>query len=402
LGREKATVAQSGDSLILELPRRLAATWRAGTEIAVTSFGPDAALLLRAGLGTAGHLAASLSAFSVAEAFGYVLSGIRSGKLVVTRGSVRKWVSFREGQVVFAQSSEPWERLGTALVRLRLLTREQLAQALEEVGPRARLGQVLTRSGILSPSQLYGAMTYLVREIVLNLFAETEGELLFLEGLPPSEDGLRLPDPTRELALKGFRRAEEVQTFRRRYPPSLMVARGPREPEEGRDLWSRAAGGASVAELLEAQQGGEHAFFTLLEALLRSGALEIRPAPEELTAPSRLEARPVLERYRELVRTLCRALLQSGQGIEPLRSFLAEPTEGTHDAFSGVTLSDAGELDVERVLLNLGTDAAARARAYDALDAFVWYALFTARNVVPPDEAERLTAEIRRAQEGTT
>jgi hypothetical protein len=399
---EKATVAQAGDALTLELPRRLGAGWRPGTEVDVTPFGFDAALLVRGDLAASGFLAATLSAFSVADAFGYVLSGIRTGKLVVTRGAVRRSVSFREGQVVFAHSSEPWQRLGTALVRLGRLTGEQLAEALAQVKPGARLGQVLTRNGMLSPARLYSAMTHVVREIVVDLFAETEGELLFMEGLPPAEDVLKLPDATRELAVEGLRRAEDVQRLRDLYPNSLIVAQGSAVPEEGRDVWTRAAAGASVAELREVHHGGEHAFLSLLGGLLRSGALEIHRGAEEATAPGELDARPVLERYRDLVRLLCRALLKSGEGIESLRSFLAEPVPGSENAFQGVTLSEAGELDVERVVGNLGQGAVARARAYEVLDAFVWYALFTARNVVPPEEAERLTADLRRAHEATS
>jgi hypothetical protein len=377
----------------------LAASWQPGTEIAIRAFGAEAALLVRGDLARSGFLAATLSSFSVADAFGFVLAGIRTGKLVVTRGAVKRWVSFREGQVVFAHSTEPWQRLGGALIRLGLITGDKLAEALEQVKPGTRLGQLLTRSGMLSPARLYTAMTHVVREIVVDLFAETEGELLFVEGSVPGQDVVKLSEQTRDLAMEGLRRAEEVQRLRGLYPPSLMVAQGAAVPEEGREIWTRAAAGATVAELREEFGGGEHAFLMLLEALLRSGALELRRGAEEATAPVDVDERPVLERYRDLVRRVSRALVKSGDGLDSLRSFLAEPSPGSENAFRGVTLSEQGELDVERVMANLGADAAARARAYEALDAFVWYALFTARNVVPPDEAERLEADLRRAHE---
>jgi hypothetical protein len=224
---------------------------------------------------------------------------------------------------------------------------EQLAQALEQVRPGARLGQVLTRNGLLSPARLYGAMAHVVREIVVNLFSETEGELLFLEGLPPAEDGLKLQESTRELAMEGLRRAEDALRLKpRAQPPVVQVPPG--------------------------------------------------------AASDTPEVPLAVERIRELVRTLCQALLRSGEGIDALRSFLSEPVPGAENAFEGVTLSDAGALDVERVLHNFGPEPAARARAFDTLDAFVWYALFTARNVVSADEAERLTAEMRRAKEGSS
>lgn len=396
---EKAVVAQSGDGLTVDLPRRMSAIWAPGTEVTITLFGADAALMVRGELALSGFLAATLSAFSVADAFGYVLAGIRTGKLVVTRGAVRRSVTFREGQVVFAHSTEPWQRLGGALVRLGLITAEKLAEALEQVKPGARLGQVLTRNGTLTPARLYAAMTHVVREIVLDLFSETEGELLFIEGVVAADDVVKLGEPTRALAMEGIRRAEEVQRLRGLYPPSLLVAQGPVVPEEGRELWARAVAGATVDELREVFGGGEHAFLSLLAALLRCGSLQVRRGREEATAPPEREERPVLERYRDLVRKVSQALVRSGEGIEALRSFLAEHAPGSENPFEGVALSDDGELDVERLMANSGSDAAARARAYEALDAFVWYALFTARNVVPADEGERLAAVLRRAHE---
>ena len=62
------------------------------------------------------------------EVFAHILSGIRSGQLIVQHGPVRRTVTFRDGQVVFATSSERYERLGAVLVRLGLLTPEQLTR----------------------------------------------------------------------------------------------------------------------------------------------------------------------------------------------------------------------------------------------------------------------------------
>jgi hypothetical protein len=396
--KEKATVAHRGDALAVEIPRRMASLWRAGTELAFIGFGTDGALLLRSANAGPGVLAGTLSTFSVAEAFGWILSGIRTGRLVVTRGGSRRSVSFREGQVVFAHSTEPWERLGSALVKLGLLSQYALEAALKEVEPGTRLGQVLTRQGVLTPAELYTGMTYLVREIVIDLFAETEGEFLYVEGLPASEDQVKLPDATRELALEGFRRAEEFSRLRARLAPELVVAQGPFAPDEGREVWARAGDGAKIEELRPGFEGSEWAFLSLIASLLLSGSLEARIPSKGEARPARADALPLTERYRALVQALCDALLSAGQGLDALRSFLSEPLPGMEEAFAGVELSDEGSLDVEKVLNNVGPAPAARAGAFDALDAFIAYALFSARNVLPQQKSEQLAAELRRAQ----
>jgi hypothetical protein len=238
-----------------------------------------------------------------------------------------------------------------------------------------------------------------VREIVLNLFSESEGNLLFLENAPPPEDALKLPDATKELVLQGIQRGEEVVRLRGRFPPELRVAQGKDDPpEHGRTLWTKAGQGAELRTLRAAFEGSEHGWLSLVDELLASGVLSVRPRtePELEAAPTAVSAPPVLERYEALVETICEALRAGGQDFDDLRSFLAEPIPGMEKAFGGVTLDEDGRLDVARLMENVGgPDEGA-----EALEAFASYALFSARNVLPPEVAEALSADFRRIQEG--
>src|SRR5258708_5652682 len=67
---------------------------------------------------------------------------------------------------------------------------------------------------------------------------------------------------------------------------------------------------------------------------------------------------------------------------------------------AGVEVSSEGELDVTRVINNLGDTPVRRAKAYEALDSFMSYALFSAKNVMPSDAAEALAKECRQMQAG--
>lgn len=396
----RVTAQTSGESLSIELPR--AAGLKAGAPLTLISHGPDGVLLLRDAVGRIGYFAGDLTSVQVAEVVGWILSGIKSGRLVLSRGSVRKTVTFRDGQVVFATSTAPDERLGTFLVRRKLITAKQLEDALARVKPGVKLGQVLTQSKVLSPANLYAAMTELVKEIAVGIFELADGQFLFLEGGPLPEDAVKLPERTRDVMLEGLKRGDDLIRLRHRFPPMMRVQQGPGAPPAGLEaLVSLAARGAELLALQAGFHGKEYAFLTAIERLFAAGALvEEKPAP---VAPVAAPPMPsAVELYSSLIRSICAALQKSGKDLSDLHSFFADPLPGLEDAFAGVVLSDDGTLDVERVFENLkqGDPVMARAKAFEALDAFVSYALFSAKNVLPPDLAQVLAAEFRRLQEG--
>jgi hypothetical protein len=73
--------------------------------------------------------------------------------------------------------------------------------------------------------------------------------------------------------------------------------------------------------------------------------------------------------------------------------------------FEGVRLGDDGEIDVAAVLVNVNASgtyqgAAARARSLEALEEFLAFALFEAKNRLPKPEADRLLRQVGRMQVG--
>jgi hypothetical protein len=282
-----------------------------------------------------------------------------------------------------------------------MITADVLRETLNQVGPGNKIGQVLTRSGRITPANLYSAMTFLAREITVSLFELTEGAFLFLEGALHSEDVLKLPERTRTILLEGMKRAEEVERLRRRMPLALKVRRGPRSPPPGSENLVLAAGaGKDLASLRPSFDGSVYAFLGAVDELLRSGALLVVPQEVEPRASGAMEARSPVELYAALIKTVCDALKTAGKGLKDLQSFFADPLPGMEEPFAGVTLRDDGTLDFERVMNNMGGSSSPlrRAKAYEALDSFVCYALFSAKNAMPPETAELLAGRFRRIQ----
>jgi hypothetical protein len=397
----KSAIHGSGEGIAAELPGSLRGSLKPGTELSGFQHGQDAVLLLRAASEATGYVAGTMESLSVAEILSHIVGGTKTGRLIVDTGSARKTVNFRDGQIIFATSTEPHERLGRQLVRLKVVTPDVLSDALALVRPGKKIGQVLTSSGQVTPRALYSAMTFLVREITLSLFELTEGTFCFLEGPQPSENILRLPERTRTILLEGMKRSEEVQRLRRRVPLALRVRRGHGpSPQGSENLLSAAGAGTDLAALRSSFDGGEYAFLGAVDELLRSGALLAIPEKTDSRRAAVSEAPSPVQLYAALLKTICDALRSSGKGLKDLQSFFSDPLPGMEEAFAGVTLSDDGNLDFNRVMANVGSASSPlrRAKAYEALDGFICYALFSAKNAMSPELAESLSVELRRIQ----
>jgi hypothetical protein len=401
----KSSVLSAGDSISVELPSSFRSWLKPGTELSGFSHSNEAMLLLKGVSRASGYVAGSIGSLSIAEVLSHIVSGMKTGKLVVTAGAARKTVSFRDGQIIFAASTQPHERIGRLLVRLRIITADVLREALAQVKPGVKIGQVLISTGRVSPSNLYSAMTFLAREIAISLFELTEGGFLFLDGPVPSEEVLKLPERTRTILLEGMKRGEDVERLRRRIPATMRVRRGPRPPPPGGENLVLAAGaGRELAAMRSSFDGGEYSFLSAVDELLRCGALlqiaeEARPSGGPVTQP-----RSPIELYAALIKTICDALKSSGKDLKDLQSFFTDPPPGLEEPFAGVALSDEGKLDFDRVMSNTGgtTSALRRAQAYQALDGFVCYALFSAKNAMSAELAESLSNELRRIQSEVT
>jgi hypothetical protein len=372
-------------------------------------------VLLREPAALSGFFAGSLSSLSVEEVLGHILSGIRSGQLILQHGLVQRTVSFRDGQPIFAVSSVHHERLGAVVVQLGLVTPEQLHQALGKVTPTLRIGAVLTREGFLSEANLYSAMTYLVREVVLNLFEMSEGSFLFLEGRPPEGDSVKLQERTRDLVLQGMKRGEVVARLRKHFPDETAVVAGPESPPPGEEaLFATAAHGTTLGALRSVWEGSLFSFLTWVEERTRDGALILQqknaapPMPRRASGTFMSVPPPAVaplgpeDRFNTLLAQIHTALRLAGANPDLMKGFLESPQQGLESAYEGVTLAPDGRVDVARIRQNVssGGEALARAMTLEALDAFVSYALFSARNVLPGEMSERLYRSYRELQEG--
>jgi hypothetical protein len=395
-----------GDRAEVELSRELVERCglRPGEELFTFAPGGDVLLLAREAT-QHGFFVGELGSLSVAEIFGFVCSAIRSGTLVVQSALAHRRIVFHDGQVTFAASTEFAERLGNVLLRSGTLTLQQLEECEPRVSATLKLGKLLVEAGHLDPAQLYKGVQLQVREIVMNCFGESVGEFAFIEGESDELDTVKLSDRTRDLVLAGMARNEELGALRRRVDPSgrpHLVDGGRAPPAHDRRVVYEAIDGVKTArELARGTRLGEYACYKALAELEQENLARV-PSPTlkpersgSLSKPATLAGSPP-QLYKAAVARISEELKAAGQ-VNRLASFFSCLSREQAELFRSVQIDQAGQLDLEAVLANaqrVHKGAMGRALALEALDAFVSFALFEARNLLPGPQALALTREV--------
>jgi len=335
--------------------------------------------------------AGSLSALTVPEVIQFVFTSLKTGVLLLAFGDAgrsvrgeapeqlrRKSIHFRDGQIVFASSSDAADRLGPVLAAAGLVSPTDLERCARLVQSGRPLGQVLVDEGVVTPAALYEGVVAQVREIVLGAFVETEGEFAFLEGPADEANAVKLPERTRDLLLAGMRRLDEAE---------------------------RAAQGAAGTTTPVAAAATPTRTATATKTATRSGTKTATRTATPATDTAAAPAGPFGTYRRLLARVHAALAVAEPDAGARLNGWLDALPAGRRALFDGVRLDAAGELDTTRVVANVEAagayrGAAARARALEALEEFLAFALFEAKNRLPRAEAEALLREVGRMQMG--
>lgn len=110
-----------------------------------------------------------------------------TGALVCSVCGFQKNVYVKNGQIVFARSTDEKDRLGEVFVNAGMVNPDQLNSALEihaKSSGLKKIGAILVELGYLSPKDLFNGLKQQVRGILRSLFIVDEGEYEFTEDLP--------------------------------------------------------------------------------------------------------------------------------------------------------------------------------------------------------------------------
>jgi len=121
-----------------------------------------------------------------------------TGELRASFGQIEKNLYFDKGDLVFARTNQPGERLGEILFKLGKISEEVFLKIEEYIDPHQNLGQVLMKKGLVSERNLREGLIYQMKEITLNLFNVFEADFVFQENKTyqsPLGEEIRIPTP---------------------------------------------------------------------------------------------------------------------------------------------------------------------------------------------------------------
>ena len=148
----------------------------------------------------------------------------KTGILTLKRNDLNKSIFLKDGDIVFATSLYPDDRLGEVLLKAGKINFKQYEISVALLKKTAkRQGTILVEQGFITPKDLFEGVVAQVREIVLSPFTWIEGEYEFMEGPLPSEEVITLNISTGDIILDGIKRIQDWSLLIGGLPPLESV-----------------------------------------------------------------------------------------------------------------------------------------------------------------------------------
>jgi curved DNA-binding protein CbpA len=246
----------------------------------------------KVGLRRMGMLSGSLQYFNLSDVILGLHKSNKTGVLFVVKNPLRKSIYIDGGEMVFAASNDPSDRLGVQLLKGGKITEEQYAQAGKiSVKTGKRIGTVLVELGWLDARGLFQAVTEYVENIIVGLFGMGGAEFPFKEGPLPTKEVIKLSLSVGNLIYRGVKKIEDRDYITKVAPqPDVAVGFSPdplylfqdlKLDDDDKKLLKLIKGKKIVKKLIEESGMGEFETLRTMHALLSTRMLEVLEAREE-------------------------------------------------------------------------------------------------------------------------
>lgn len=315
-------------------------------------------------------LSGDLRAFPLPDVLLMIGTNHKTGVLRCIQPGATKSIEWEQGEVVFARSSMPGDRLGAFLLSRGKVSAAQIQQASPMVGTSDRLGRALIRIGALTPSEMWTAVQGQVKEIVYSLFHWREGQFEFREG-PPMSEKISLDVTVMNLIMEGTRRLDEwsrvkekIQNDRIVLAPLKSIAElGPSASlsEFEKVVLGLVDGRRTVRDVLVLARRGEFETWQALHVLLSAGVIRIQllaldPAEGPHGAPPSDDAalEKAIGQYGGAIAMLLERAGAAAPGELPrLRRILRDASFDKAELLKEVAVDPEGRIDRRMLLANV-------------------------------------------------
>lgn len=368
-------------------------------------------------------LQGNLESFGIADLFSLLNMSRRSGLLLLIAEQAQKSVYFRRGEIVFAGSNLPEDRLGQVLYRTGKLSREGLEEAERHVTPGQRFGAMLLERKLIDPSSLLWGVKYQMEEIIYSIFRLTHGSFFLFDGNFVEDDLAIVAIDTNNVLMEGYQRVDELGLIGEHIRGHGTILRPTGRKAEAKlsermvRVLGLVDGRATVEELVRATGWGEFNTFKLLYKLLKAGVVEVADEPRSRSPQGEdlatAELRALIETYNRsfmLLRDVLRAKSVEVDLGKVFNVFLRTAADSTRAVFNGLVLGASRRLSAEQLLDNTdhlllleeaslqatGEPAAVRRRrlAAQALEEWRVFQALIVRNLLPAGEAGELVSYV--------
>jgi tetratricopeptide (TPR) repeat protein len=167
----------------------------------------------------------SLKEASLPDVIQLLFLGRRTGCLALADRHNFGTVYFEEGNIVYAAIVNRRDRLGDILLRSGRITPEQLQQAIarQEGDREHKLGEILLGLGALSREELERYMRHQIEEAVYYLFTWTSGTFNFEAGVQPEQEDFLVRINPEYLLLECARRVDEWSLIEKKIPSLDLI-----------------------------------------------------------------------------------------------------------------------------------------------------------------------------------
>jgi len=227
----------------------------------------------------------NLKSLSFPDLLQLLTMGKKTGTLNITMGDKVKEIYFKEGHIIYANSSTSEDMLENILLKKAKITRDELKKAKEVQQITGKgLPSTLVYLNLMRKEDVSEIVRAQVEEIVFSLFSWPEGDFSFEDGRLPDTDYMVTALNTMNILMEGTRRIDEWARIRKNLPPGNTVLRMVPTvfsqqteirltPEEAQVL-SFIDGDRSIEEIKEKSPADELSTAKAIYSLLMSGFVQ--------------------------------------------------------------------------------------------------------------------------------
>jgi tetratricopeptide (TPR) repeat protein len=167
----------------------------------------------------------SLKEASLPDVIQLLFLGRRTGCLALADRHNFGTIYFEEGHIIYAAIVNRRDRLGDILVKSGRISPDTLRQAInrQEGDREHKLGEILVELGALKREELEGYMRLQIEEAVYYLFTWTSGTFNFEAGVRPDQEDFLVRINPEFLLLEGARRVDEWSLIEKKIPSFDLI-----------------------------------------------------------------------------------------------------------------------------------------------------------------------------------